>query len=149
MKAKVSEWGNSHAIRVTSPMLEHLNVAPGDMLDLRLTEKGIEIMKNIHSEDYVISVARDAIDGMLRVSKPVRTVDDPYAEVDIGYLVIAVNPCQPILREVSKETPGAYPTLVDAKEAARQLIQNAIADAKQSLIALRQVGVEKINYITL
>lgn len=121
----------------------------GDMPGLRLTEKGIEIMKNIHSEDYVKSIARDAINGMLEISKPVKVVDDPYAETETAYLVIAVNPCKPILREVPKETPGAYHTLVDAREAARQLIQNAVADAKQSLAELRQVGVEKIAYITL
>lgn len=149
MKTKISEWGNSHGIRITSPMLEHLNVSSGDELSFMLTEKGIEIMKNTHPEAHAKSVAQGAIDTLLNASEPVKTVSDPYAESDISYQVIAINPCKPILREVPKDTPDAYPTLVDAKEAARQLIQEAITDAKQALIELRQLGVENIAYITL
>ena len=149
MKTKVSEWGNSHGIRITGPMLEHLNVAPGDEIDIRLTDNGIEIMKNTHSQEYVRAVTQEAVDGLLATSEPVQTVDDPYAESDIGYLVITINPCKPILREVPKETPGAYRTLIEAKEAARQVLQNAIADARASLTELRQIGVENITYISL
>ena len=149
MKTKVSEWGNSHGIRITGPMLEHLNVAPGDEIDIRLTDKGVEIMKNTHSQEYVRAVAQETIDGLLATSEPVQTVDDPYAESDNGYLVITINPCKPILREVPKEAPGAYRTLTEAKEAARQVLQNAIADARASLTELRQIGVENITYISL
>jgi len=149
MKTKVSEWGNSHGIRITNPMLEHLNVTPGDELNIMLTDKGIEIMKNTHSEEYVRAVAQDAIDGVLATSESVKTVDDPYVESDVGYLVITINSCQPILREVPKETAGAYRTLTDAKEAARQVLQSAIAEAKASLTELRQIGIEHITYIAL
>jgi len=149
MKMKISEWGNSQGIRITSPMLEHLNAAPGDELNFNVTEKGIEIMKNIHSEEYAKAVAQDVIEGIIGASEPVKTVDDPYAESDVGYLVISINPCRPVLREVAKETPGAYRTLTEAKEAARQSIQNAIADARESLTELRQIGIEKISYIDL
>ena len=109
----------------------------------------IEIMKNTHSQEYAITITQETVDRLLAASEPVKTVDDPYAESDIGYLLITINPCQPILREVSLETPGCYKTLTDAKEAARQVIQNAIADARKSLTELRQVGVTNITYIAL
>ena len=149
MKTKVSQWGNSHGIRMTAPMLDHLNVDSGVELNIKLTDKGVEIMKNSHSQEYVTTVAQETIDELLSTSEPVKTVDDPYAETGIGYLVIAINPCKPLLREVPLETPSCYKTLTDAKEAARQVIQNAIADAKESLTELRQIGVENITYIAL
>ena len=74
-------------------------------------------------------------------------VADPYVEAYVHYLVIASNPCSPIIEEVEKGTEGAYATLVEAKEAARQIIQAAISEAKQSLNNLRQLGVEKIQYL--
>ncbi len=149
MKTKVSKWGNSQGIRITGLLLDHLNVTPGDEIDIKLTEKGAEIMKNTRSQEYVRAIAQETIDGILATTESVKTIDDPYAESDIGYLVITINPCKPILREVPKETPGAYQTLTDAKEAARQVLQNAIAEAKSSLAELRQVGVENITYIAL
>ncbi len=149
MKMKVSPWGNSQGIRITGPLLDHLNVTPGAELVINLTEKGLEIMKNTPSQDYVKEVAQEVIDGIVATSEPVKTVDDPEAELEVGYLVIAINPCQPRLREVPKDTPGAYRTLAKAKEAARQVLQNAMAEAKASLTELRQVGIEKITYIAL
>lgn len=149
MKMKVSPWGNSQGIRITGPLLDHLNISPGAELVINLTDKGIEIMKSTFSQDYVKEVAQEVIDGILATSEPVKTVDDPKAELEVGYLVIAINPCQPMLREVPKDTPGAYRTLAEAKEAARQGLQNAMAEAKASLTELRQVGIEKITYIAL
>ena len=149
MKTKVSAWGNSHGIRMTGPMLDHLNVASGEELDIKFTDKGVVISKNTGTQEYVKAVAKETTQGILAASKPVKTVEDPYAETDTGYLVITINPCAPILREVPLETPGCYRTLADAKEAARQVIQNTIADAKKSLTELRQVGVENITYIAL
>lgn len=134
---------------MTAPMLDHLNVKSGVELNIKLTDKGVEIMKNTHSQEYVTTVAQETIDGLLATSEPVKTVDDPYTESGIGYLVIAVNPCKPVLREVPLSTPGCYKTLTDAKEAARQIIQNAIADAKEALTELRQVGIENITYVAL
>lgn len=149
MKAKIGEWGNSNGLRITTPMLEHLNAAPGDKLELKMTDKGLEILKNSYSKEYVDTVAQEAITGMMESSQPVRTVEDPYAESDIHYQLIAINPCKPIIREVSKDTPNSFATLADAKEAARQIIQAAINEAKDSLGELRQVGVENITYIAL
>ncbi len=149
MKTKINEWGNSHGIRLTRPMLDHLNVAPGDELAIKLTDKGVEILKNTYSQEYVRIVVQEAIDGLQAASEPVQTVDDPYAESDIGYLLISINPCKPVLREVPRETLGAYRTLTDAKEAARQILQKAIAEARASLTELRQTGIENISYITL
>lgn len=149
MKTKVSKWGNSQGIRITGLLLDHLNVTPGDEIDIKLTEKGAEITKYAPSQEYVKTIAQEAIDGMLITTESVKTIDDPYVESDIGYLVIAINPCKPILREVPEKTPGAYRTLTDAKEAARQILQNAIAESKTSLAELRQVGVENITYIEL
>jgi len=51
MKMKISEWGNSHGIRITSPILEHLNVVSGDQINYKLTDNGIEIIKNTQSEE--------------------------------------------------------------------------------------------------
>ena len=149
MKIKISRWGNSQGVRITGPLLDHLNVTSGAELVVNLTDNGLEIMKNTLSQDYVKEVAQEVMDGILATSEPVKTVNDPEAELEVGYLVIAINPCQPRLREVPKDTPGAYRTLAEAKEAARQVLQNAMAEAKESLTELRQVGIEKITYIAL
>ncbi len=149
MKTKVREWGNSNGMRLTGAMLEHLNVSPGDELHIKLTDKGIEIMKNPLSIDYLRAVTQEVIDGILAASEPVKTIADPYAESDVAYVVISIDPCRPMLREVPKETLGAYRTLTDAKEAARQALQATIAKAKESLVELRQIGVENITYIAL
>ncbi len=149
MKMKVSPWGNSQGIRITGPLLDHLNVTPGAELIINLTDKGLEIMKNTLSQDYAKEVAKEVIDGILATSEPVKTVNDPEAEWEVGYLVVATNPSQPMLREVPKDTPGAYRTLAEAKEVARQGLKNVIAEAKESLTELRQVGIEKITYISL
>ncbi len=149
MRAKIGKWGNSNGLRVTTPMLEHLNAAPGDKLELKITDKGLEILKNSYSKEYVDSVAQDAITGMMEASQPVRTVKDPYSESDIHYQLISINPCKPIIREVNKDTPNSFATLADAKEAARKIIQAAINEAKNSLSDIRQVGVENITYIAL
>lgn len=92
-------------------------------------------MKHTHYQEHVKAVTQEAIDKILATSDPVKTVDNPYTESDIEYLIIAINPCKPILREVAKEKPGAYRTLTDAKEAARQILQNTITDAKTFLFA--------------
>jgi len=149
MKAKIGEWGNSNGLRITTPMLDHLNASSGDKLELKMTDKGLEILKNSYSKEYIDSVAQETIAGMMSSSQPVRMVKNPYAESDIHYQVIAINPCKPIIREVSKDTPDSFATLADAKEAARQILQTTINEAKDSLTELRQVGVENITYISL
>ena len=149
MKTKIVEWGNSNGLRITTPMLDHLNASSGDKLELKMTDKGLEILKNSYSKEYIDSVAQETIAGMMSSSQPVRMVKNPYAESDIHYQVIAINPCKPIIREVSKDTPDSFATLADAKEAARQILQTTINEAKDSLTELRQVGVENITYISL
>ena len=149
MKAKVTAWGNSHGIRIPAPVMEHLNIQSGDDLTLVVTERGVEILKNDKSVDYLNTITQDVLDALLANSQPVRIVQNPYGETDVDYLVIAINRCQPIIREVPKATPGAHTTLADAKEAARQTLQLAIAEAQQSLSALRQVGIDNISYIGL
>lgn len=149
MKAKIAEWGNSHGVRITAPILEHLNALSGDQLELKLTDKGLEILKKSHSSEYVHAVAQQVTADMLASSEPVKIVKDPYAESDIHYQLITIDPCKPIIREVSKGTPNSYTTLADAKQAARQVIQTAINEAKNSLAEIRQVGVENITYIAL
>ncbi|MBX2858842.1 MAG: hypothetical protein KTR17_09285 [Cellvibrionaceae bacterium] len=94
-------------------------------------------------------VRQETLDRLLSISDPVATIPDPYAEGEIGYLVIAIDSTAPIIREVPANTAGAYKTLADAKEAARQILQTAIAQAKESLTQLRQVGIDNINYISL
>lgn len=94
-------------------------------------------------------MAEEAIDDILKSTAPVRIVEDPYSETDVGYLVVTLNPCRPLIREVPKGTPGSYKTLVDAKEAARQAVQGAIEEANASLQEIRQLGIDDIGFISL
>ncbi len=149
MKSKVSEWGNSHGVRITSAMMEHLSIQAGEELELNLTDKGIEILKNKPSVDDLKTISEDILNTVLEQTSPVSIVEDPYSESDIAYLVVDINPCTPMIREVSMGTKGAFSTLADAKEAARQILQASIAEAQKSLSELRQLGINNINYISL
>lgn len=149
MKLKVNEWGNSHGVRITAAMMQHLNVRAGDEVEVNITDNGVEIIKNSRSVDYLDTVKSELLDSIRKQSEPVVQVDDPYAEGDIEYIVIAINPCSPEIRQVPKGTENAFATLADAKEAARQHIQSSIAEAKKSLSDLRQVGIDNISYIAL
>jgi len=149
MKSKVTEWGNSNGIRITSAMMAHLNVEPGEELELKLTSKGIEIVKNIISLDGIKNIKEEFLQELYKNSEPVKVLSDPYAETDAAYIVISLNPCQPEIREVAKGAPDSYTTLADAKEAARQIVQAAIAEAKDSLGNIRQLGIDDISYIAL
>jgi len=149
MKAKLSPWGNSQGIRLPSSITDHLNVKPGDELNFKVTENGVELLKKSSSEQTVKELAKEIIESRMAKSKPVSIASDPYTEGNVNYIVISVDPCKPIIREVAKGTAYAYLTLVDAKEAARDIIQNTINSAKKSLTDLRQVGVEKINFIQM
>ena len=149
MKSKVTEWGNSHGIRITSAMMDHLKVAPGEDIEINLTDRGLEIVKNTRTVEDVNRIAQEVLDAIIQTTAPIRQVKDPYASTDVDYLVVAINPCHPVIREVPKNTAGAYPTLSDAKEAARQVLQSAIAEAKTALSDLRQLGIKNIHYISL
>lgn len=149
MKLKVSEWGNSHGVRITSTMMEHLKIQAGDEVEVNLTSNGVEIIKSGHSLDYLASVKQDILDSLHAQTNPVTQVDDPYCETDVAYIVIDIDPCSPLIREVPKGTANAFLTLADAKEAARQIIQSSIAKAQKSLTELRQIGIDNITYIAL
>ncbi len=149
MKSKVSEWGNSHGVRITSAMMGHLNIQPGEEVELNLTSKGIEILKSNTSVDYLKTVSEIVLDSVLEQTNPVSVVDDPYSESDVAYIVVDINPCAPLIREVPAGTEGAFTTLADAKEAARQVLQASIAKAQSSLSELRQLGINNITYISL
>jgi antitoxin component of MazEF toxin-antitoxin module len=149
MKLKVSGWGNSHGVRLSGAMMEHLNIQAGDEVDVRLTNNGVEIVKSGYTLDFLSLVAQEVTDSLLAQTSAVSEVDDPYREGSVAYVVIGVNPCAPLIREVPKGTEGSYPTLADAKEAARQKLQSSIAEAQKSLAELRQVGIGNIAYISL
>lgn len=149
MKSKITEWGNSHGIRITSAMMDHLNIQAGEEVDIILTGKGIEIVKNDCSVDYLKSVAQQILDTVMDRTMSVKTVADPYAATGVFYWVVDINPCAPLIREVPLGTQGAYSTLADAKEGARQILQKSIADAQKSLSELRQLGIDNISYIAL
>jgi antitoxin component of MazEF toxin-antitoxin module len=149
MKTKVTEWGNSHGIRLTSTIMKHLNVSTGKDIELNITDKGVELMSNEPPIEPLKTTPSETLRKILESTSPVKTVSDPYAETDSWYLVITLNPCAPMIREASKGTKGAYTTLAEAKEAARQQLQLSIAQAKESQEQLRQLGIENINYIAL
>lgn len=128
---------------------QSINAEIQEEIDINLTEKGIELVKNDRSIDYLDYVRQETLERLLSFSAPVATVSDPYAEGQVWYLVIAIDPTAPVIREVPANTAGAYKTLADAKEAARQILQTAIAQAKESLSQLRQVGIDNISYISL
>ena len=149
MKVKINNWGNSHGIRISSTLLDHLNVESGDEVEIMLTKNGIVLLKAPKREDHVKTLIANTIRESIAASSSVKTVKDPYNETDVEYIVITANPCNPIIREVQKGTAGAYSTLIDAKEAARNIIQNAIKEGKDSLSEIRQVGIDNIEYISL
>ncbi len=114
-----------------------------------MASESIEVVKNEQSIKYIQNITQEVLDKIIDATKPVKLVNDPYAESDVGYLVIAINPCKPIIREVPKGTADSYSTLTDAKEAARQILQSAITEARESLSELRQLGIDNISYIAL
>ncbi|MFK8067341.1 MAG: hypothetical protein AB8D52_03770 [Gammaproteobacteria bacterium] len=148
MKTKVTEWGNSHGIRMTSVMMEHLNIQTGEEIEMDLTNKGIEIIKSKRSVGYLKTVSKEIHETVLAQTNPVQIVDDPYLESEVAYIVVDINSCAPLIREVPPGTKNSFATLADAKEAARQLLQASIAEAQQSLSDLRQLGIDNISYIS-
>ncbi|MBI3563246.1 MAG: AbrB/MazE/SpoVT family DNA-binding domain-containing protein [Gammaproteobacteria bacterium] len=150
MKLKVSTWGNSQAVRLPSAVLTHLNVTTGAELEVCFTDDGaIQITKAAPNQDTVQRHVEQAIAQVQAMTAEVTPVANPYVETSVDYLVVTINPLAPMIREVPKGTPGAYATLVAAKDAARQVIQHSLQQAQRALAELRQVGVEKITYIAL
>ncbi|MCF6317980.1 MAG: hypothetical protein L3J83_01700 [Proteobacteria bacterium] len=150
MKNKINKWGNSHGIRLTARMLKHLHAVDGDQLEIELTKDGIKIIKNNIQEITGFHKEKEKIiSDMMQQTDPVQLVTCPDVEGVVHYIVIAVDPIKPIIRQVPKGYIHAYKTLTDAKQAARTLIQQSIGDAKKSLAGIRQIGIEKIKYLSL
>lgn len=149
MKNKINKWGNSHGIRLSGQMLDHLNAENGDQLEIKMTKNGIEIIKNTSATDEVRLLKKQLFADLINQTKPIKKVNDPNIEGQVSYIIIDINPCQPIIREVSKGNKGAYKTLSEAKYAARKMIHKSIEISKSSLADIRQLGVEKIKYIEL
>ena len=110
---------------------------------------GIEMIKNGEPLDCLASIQQEILDSLLAHTHSVTRVEDPYSESNVAYIVIDINPCNPLIREVPKGTENSFSTLADAKEAARQKIQSSITESQKSLSELRQIGIDNITYITL
>ena len=113
------------------------------------SSNAIEITKSGEPLDYLTSIQQKTLDSLLAQTNSVTRVEDPYSESNVAYIVIDINPCSPIIREVPKGTENSFSTLADAKEAARQKIQSSINEAQKSLTELRQIGIDNITYISL
>lgn len=74
--------------------------------------------------------------------RPVVGSRDPYAESDVGYLVVDADSMTPDIVEVDKGTLGAFPTLQKAKSHAMGLVRERMAEGSESLDRLRAIGVE-------
>lgn len=74
MKLKVSEWGNSHGLRIPGAIVEHLNIKAGDEIDVALTDKGMKIIKNNQTLDYFNAIKTDVTNTILGQSEPVKLV---------------------------------------------------------------------------
>lgn len=149
MKTKINKWGNSHGIRLSPSMLEHLNADDGSQVEVKLTKNGIELVKNTDTIDVFNQMKAQMIDDLIKQSCPVKIVVDPNVEGESDYIVIGINPSQPIIREVAKCYVGGFKTLADAKHEARKIIQNTMEQSKKSLSDIRQIGIDTIQYIKL
>lgn len=149
MKIKVSKWGNSHGVRFNQVIMDHLRIGVEDDVDVNLTSRGLEIVKKECEIERFRDLSKEIVEALKKKSNPVRRVDNPDAKSDVAYIVIDVNPCAPLIREVPLDTKGSFATLAEAKMVARQILQDAISEAKASLSDLRQVGIAPIEYISL
>ncbi len=133
-------WKNSTSKQVLASDTKHRN----------LTSTGIEIFKsNKNPEECLKAISKDMLDTVLSQTNPVKVVDDPYSESDVAYIVVDINPCAPLIREVPRGAKNSFATLAEAKEAARQMLQSSMAEAQKSLGELRQIGIDEICYISL
>ncbi len=149
MKTKINKWGNSHGIRLSAPMLEHLNADNGSQVEVKLTKNGIELVKNTDTVDVFNQIKTQMLDGLIKQSYPVKTIADPNKEGDNDYIVISIDSSMPLIREVAKGFEGGFKTLADAKHEARKIINENIEQSKKSLSEIRQIGIDTIRYINL
>ncbi len=149
MKTKINKWGNSHGIRLSASMLEHLNADNGSQVEVRLTKNGIELVKNTGTVDLLNKIKAQIQEDLIKQSYPVTTVSNPNKEGDNDYIVISIDSSKPIVREVPKGYEGGFKTLAAAKHKAREIIQKSIEQSNNSLAEIRQVGIDTIRYINL
>jgi hypothetical protein len=149
VKLKASDWNCSGGDAFVDALMEHLKAQANDEVEINLTPDGIEVIKGGSVVEYLGAAKQAVLDLLLAHTAPVAQVEDPYSHTGVAYVVIGIDPCSPVIREVPAGTSDSHATLVDAKEAARQLIQSALAKASTSLAELRQVGIERIAYISL
>ncbi len=149
MKLKASEWKSACDEPPIVALLDFLRSQANGEADVNLTPSGIEIVTVAGATEVLACLKQAALDLLRDHTAPVTQVEDPYVETGVSYVVIDIDPCSPLIREVPKGTANSYPTLVDAKSAARQVIQASMARATNSLAELRQVGVKSITYIAL
>jgi hypothetical protein len=76
------------------------------------------------------------------MAAPVRKVDNPYQETDVGYLIVDGESMHPDIVEVAKGTPDSYPTLQEAKSAVMEALRDRIDEAMKSLERIRRVGID-------
>ena len=149
MKTKINKWGNSHGIRLSASMLEHLNADNGSQVEVKLTKNGIELVKNTDTVDVFNQMKAQMLNDLIKQTYPVKIVTDPNKEGDNDYIVISIDSSMPLIREVVKGFEGGFKTLADAKQEARKIIQNTMEQSKKSLSDIRQIGIDTIRYINL
>ena len=149
MELNAVEWSSGSSGTLIDAVLRDLKAPVSDEAKVSAAAGGVEIIQNARAVELLATVRQAMLDLLLIGTAQVAQVEDPYIQTHAAYLVIDLDPCCPVIREVPIGTEKSYPTLVDAKEAARQIIQSALATASKSLVDLRQVGVEKITYISL
>ncbi len=129
--------------------LAHLDAYRARGTEMSLAAGGLEFLRHGQAENYLESLQQTVLDWLLARTSPVARVDDPYAKANVAYVVICIDPCSPVIREVAEGTPNSFATLVDAKDAARRILQTSLERASSSLADLRQVGIDRIGFVSL
>jgi hypothetical protein len=83
----------------------------------------------------------DNVKNNHRMSAPVRKVEDPYQESDVGYLIVDGDTVHPDIVEVEKGTSGSYRTLQEAKSVVMEALRARIEEGTTSLDRIRRIGV--------
>jgi hypothetical protein len=97
-----------------------------------------------------LNSSTDELARLVEQSTPVlNIVADPSEPSNCKYIVVVLDPRAPLIREVPVATENAFETLSDAKCAAREIICDSINIAQNSLVELRQLGINEIVYIKL
>lgn len=98
----------------------------------------------------ISNTPEDELESLAARSSPVSTiVGDPSITSNSKYIVIVIDPRDPMIREVPASSEKAFETLSDAKDAAREVIKESLNIASKSLANLRQIGIDEIGFIKL